>query len=125
MSGGFSSHSRPAATFSRRHLPAMETGPSNPPSDHLKSRINDRRILPTGFRRFFRPVTFAQAQKRMRGKACGPYNQEAWLAGEETFPVAEASPCWRPPRLADHGHARAQERARRQSANRAAPPDVG
>src|SRR5919106_5631780 len=124
MSVGFSSDSTPAATFSRRHPPAMETAPLGPRADYLKSRIDERRIAPTGFRRFSRPVAFVQAQKHTRGKACDPWNQEARNVGAEISQVAEASRSWRPPRSADHGHARAQERARRQSTNRAAQPPL-
>src|SRR5512132_3239392 len=124
MSVGFSSDSTPAATFSRRHPRVTEIAPSDPQADHLKSRIDDRCISPIALRRFSRPGAFALAQKHMRGKACGLLNQETRDVGEEISPMAKASPCWRLLRSTDHDHAPAQERARRQSTNRAPQPAV-
>src|SRR6266481_8472256 len=124
MSVGFPSDSTPAATFFRRHPRVTEIALSDPRADHLKSRINVRCISPIAFRRFSRPGAFALARKHMRGKACGLLNQETRDVGEEISPAAEASPCCRLPRSTDHDHAPAQERARRQSTNRAAPPAV-
>src|SRR5207247_10036294 len=124
MSVGFSSDSTPAATFSRRHPRVTEIAPSDPPTDHLKSRIDDRCISPIALRRFSRPEAFALAQKHTRGKACGPKNQKTRDVGEEISPAPEASPGCRVPRSTDHDHDPAQERARRQSTNRAAQPAV-
>src|SRR4026209_3021311 len=122
MSARFSSDSLPAAMFSRRHPQAKEIAPPDPRADHLESHIDDRCTSPTALRRSSRPVAFAPAQKHMRGKACDPWNQETRDVGEEIFPTAEAYPYCSVPRLADHAHALARERARRQSTNRAAQP---
>src|SRR4029077_19045081 len=122
MSAGCSSDSTPAATFSRRHPRVTEIATLDLRADHLKSRIDDRCISPTALRRFSCPGAFALAQKNMRGKACGPKNQEARDVGEEISPTAEASPCCRVLRATDHAHAPAQELARRQSTNRVARP---
>src|SRR6188474_3416228 len=120
MSARFSSDSLPAAMFSRRHPQAKEIAPPDPRADHLESRIDDRCTSPIALLHFSRPGAFAPAQKHMRGKACGPWNQETRGVGEEIFPTTEASRYCSVPRLADHAHARARERARRQPTNRAA-----
>src|SRR6476660_1519021 len=122
MSAGFSGDSPSAATFPRRHPPVTKIAPPDPRVDHLKNRTDDRCISPTALRRFSRPRAFALAQKHMRGKACGPKNQEARDVGEEISPTAEASPCCRVPRSTDHAHAPAQKRVRRQLTIRAAQP---
>src|SRR6267143_2457840 len=122
MSAGFSNDSTPAATFSRRHPQVTEIAPRDPRADHLKSRTDDRCISPTALPRFSCPGAFALAQKHMRGKACGPKNQEARDVGEEISLTAQASPCCRVSRSTDHAHAAAQERVHRQSTNRAAQP---
>src|SRR5947208_7239369 len=113
MSVGFPSDSTPAATFSRRHPRVTEIAPSDPRADHLKSRIDDRCISPIALRRFSRPGAFALAQKHMRGKACGPLNQETRHVDEEISPAAPASTYCRLPRSTDSDHAPAKERARR------------
>src|SRR4029077_8115217 len=110
MSARFSSDSPSAATLPRRHPPVTKIAPPDPRVDHLKNRTDDRCISPTALRRFSRPRAFALAQKHMRGKACGPKNQEARDVGEEISPTAEAFPCCRlpPPQAPNHPPAQAR-----------------
>src|SRR4029079_7729468 len=111
-----------AANFSRRHPRVTEIAPQDSRADHSKSRTNDRCISPTALRRSLRPEAFALAQKRMRGKASGPQNQEARDVGEEIYPTEELSLCSRVPQSTAHVHVPAQEPMHPQSTSGVAQP---